>query len=285
MSEAIGLFLLACFAPSSLGGTYCRSMPIDRRKMLAGLAASTISTMQAESSTHRNTYLEVKTWRLHNSAENQGARVADFLGNGLAPALERAGGKLAGAFGNVISSDGPFYVTLSQFASLASFGEALDALAADKSYQDAENKLSRGTGLPFVRLESSLLKSFDVFPEPAVEKAAQGPRVFELRTYESQSLSALHRKVGMFNDGEARIFMRLGFRPVFFGETLVGPRQPNLMYMLSYDSLAAHDKLWEAFGADPEWQKLRSEPGLGDAEIVANISNVILRPLPFSPIR
>jgi hypothetical protein len=260
-------------------------MPIDRREMLTGLAASAVSTMQAESSTHRNTYLELKTWRLHNSAENQGARVADFLGNGLAPALERAGGKLAGAFGNVIGGDGPFYVTLSQFATLASFGEALDALGADKTYRTAEDELSRGSGLPFVRLESSLLRSFDVFPQPAVEKAASGPRVFELRTYESPSLAALQRKVGMFNDGEARIFMRLGFRPVFFGETIVGPRQPNLTYMLSFDSLAAHDKLWGDFGADPDWQKLRSQPGLGDAEIVANISNVMLRPLPFSAIR
>jgi hypothetical protein len=30
---------------------------------------------------------------------------------------------------------------------------------------------------------------------------------------------------------------------------------------------------------------LRAQPGLSDAEIVSNISNAILRPLPFSPIR
>ena len=120
-------------------------------------------------------------------------------------------------------------------------------------------------------------------PEPAVEKL-QPPRVFELRTYESQSFAGLHRKVTMFNESEAGIFKRLGFRPVFFGETIAGPSQPNLKYMLSYKNLAERDRLWGEFGADPQWQKLRGRPGLSDNEIVANISNVILRPLPFSAI-
>ena len=42
---------------------------------------------------------------------------------------------------------------------------------------------------------------------------------------------------------------------------------------------------WRAFGSDPQWQKLRATPGLSDPEIVSNISNSILRPLPFSPIQ
>jgi hypothetical protein len=49
--------------------------------------------------------------------------------------------------------------------------------------------------------------------------------------------------------------------------------------------MAARDKAWRAFGADPEWQKLRGQPELADALIVSNISNAILRPLGFSPIR
>ena len=124
-------------------------------------------------------------------------------------------------------------------------------------------------------------------PVPVLTDTSQrhAPRIFELRTYESPSFVALARKVGMFNDAEMGIFERLGMRPVFFGETIVGPRQPNLMYMLSYDDLAARDTLWKAFGKDPEWAKLRVRPGLTDPEIVANISNVILRPLAFSAIR
>ncbi len=57
------------------------------------------------------------------------------------------------------------------------------------------------------------------------------------------------------------------------------------MYMLSYDDLAQRDEMWHSFGTDPEWKKLSSQPQLRDAEIVANISNVILRPLTFSLVR
>jgi hypothetical protein len=49
--------------------------------------------------------------------------------------------------------------------------------------------------------------------------------------------------------------------------------------------MAGRDKVWSAFGADPDWQKLRSQPGYSDAEIVSNISNVILRPAAGSEIR
>jgi hypothetical protein len=122
-----------------------------------------------------------------------------------------------------------------------------------------------------------------VEPPPSGEKRA--PRIFELRMYESNNATTLARKIKMFNQGEAGIFKRLGMQPVFFGETIVGSKMPNLVYMLSFDDLAARERLWKAFGSDPEWQKLRSQPGYADAEIVSNISNSILRPLPFSDIR
>ena len=89
----------------------------------------------------------------------------------------------------------------------------------------------------------------------------------------------------MFDSGEAAIFQRLGMRPVFFGEAIVGARLPNLSYMLCYDDLAARDRLWKEFGSDAEWLKLRARPGYSDAEIVSNISNVILRPASISDIR
>jgi hypothetical protein len=89
----------------------------------------------------------------------------------------------------------------------------------------------------------------------------------------------------MFGDGEIAIFRRCGMLPVFFGQTVIGRDLPNLTYMLAFDDLAARDKAWGAFGKDSDWQKLRATPGLSDAEIVSNISNAILRPLAFSPIR
>jgi NIPSNAP len=262
---------------------------MHRREVLAGIAASLVTTSSAQSQPAEapNTYLELKTWRLHNSEENQAARVADYLQAGLSPALSRAGAKLAGAFSNVIGEEGPYYVTLIEYPSLKAFQDVLSAVHSDPEHERELEKLSSGSGMPFVRVESSLLRSFDHMPKIAYPDASEKrpPRIFELRTYESQSFLTLRRKVAMFNNGEAQIFERLGMRPVFFGETIAGPKQPNLNYMLSYDDLAARDNLWHAFGSDPEWKKLSGQPQLKDAEIVANISNAILRPLTFSPIR
>ena len=106
-----------------------------------------------------------------------------------------------------------------------------------------------------------------------------------MRIYESNNGKTLKRKIKMFNDAEIAIFRRCGILPVFFGETIVGRDMPNLTYMVAYDDLAAREKAWRAFGGDPEWKKLRAIPEFSDAEIVSNVSNSILRPLPFSPIR
>jgi hypothetical protein len=260
---------------------------MNRRHLIAGLASAPFLNLEMQAANNSNTYLELKTWRLHNSEEAQSSRVADYLEAGLGPALSRVGVKLAGAFSNFIGPDGPYYVTLTQYESLAAMQDALAKLAIDEAYQRELQKLSTGSGLPDVRVESSLLRSFDGMPRPAIPESEEKrpPRIFELRTYESQTFLTLARKVAMFNGGEMQIFERLGMRPVFFGETIVGPKQPNLMYMLSYEDLAARDRLWHAFGTDPEWKKLSSQPQLKDSEIVANISNVILRPLTFSAIR
>ena len=136
-------------------------------------------------------------------------------------------------------------------------------------------------------MEVSLLRAFDGIPSIDVPPtdAKRAARLFELRTYESMNEKAGRRKIKMFEDGEAAIFKRLGMATVFFGQTIAGTNMPSLTYMLGYDDLAARDTLWKAFGSDPEWQKLRAQPGLADAEIVSNISNTLLRPLPFSPIR
>lgn len=260
---------------------------MNRRDMLAGMAGSALIGFESQAAGAANVYLEIKAWRLHNSEEKQSERVAKYLESGLTPGLARAGAKLIGAFANVIGPDGPYYVTLTQYASWGAMQDALAKLAADEAYQGEVQKLCAGPGLPFVRIESSLLRSFDVMPQPAIATGPEGraPRIFELRTYESQNFVTLARKVAMFNDGEAGIFERLGMRPVFFGETIVGAKQPNLTYMLSFDSLAERERLWSAFGSDAEWKKLSAQPELKDAEIVGNISNVILRPLEFSPVR
>jgi hypothetical protein len=235
----------------------------------------------------KKSIVDLRYMRMRNTQENQMQRATDFLRNGAAPAVKRAGATALGFFAPVIAEESPFILTLAAFPSLAAMEIVREKQAADKDYIQARDAYNAKAGLGYVRLESSLLRCFDSMPNVEVPPVnAQRPaRVFELRMYESNSGSTLARKIKIFNEGEIGIFKRLGMQPVFFGETIVGDRMPNLVYMLSFESLAAREKLWQAFGADPEWQKLRSQPGNSDAEIVSNISNAILRPLSFSDIR
>lgn len=244
----------------------------------AGLAATPVSAAS------QNAFFELRYYHMRNGSQTQ--RTADFLSKHFLPAAQRLGIGPLGFFGAVIAPESPFILALVSYPSAAAFAESMQRLASDKEFQRGFDEYNSMTELSYIRMENSLLRAFDVMRSMAAPPAGKhAPRVFELRTYESNNVKAAQRKIRMFNEGEAAIFQRLGMAPVFFGETLVGRNLPNLTYMLSFESMAARDKLWSAFGSDPEWQKLRAQPGYSDAEIVSNISNAILRPLEFSPIR
>jgi NIPSNAP len=230
--------------------------------------------------------IELRRYQLRNNGDNQRQRTTDFLRD-QAAALQRAGAGPIGAFVSSIGPNTPFVLTAAPYASLAAMEQVQDKLAADSVYQKALEAFNTQPGLNYVRMESSLLRAFEGYPSvvPPPNDGKRAGRLFEVRTYESNNTSTLRKKIKMFNDGEIGAFQRAGGQPVFFGETLIGANQPNLTYMLSYDDLAGRDKVWKAFGADPEWQKLRATPGLSDAEIVSNISNYLVTPLPFSQIR
>jgi hypothetical protein len=261
---------------------------MDRRQWIAGAAAmSSLLSTPLHAADTTKAFLEITTWRLHNSDEDQSKRVADYLEAGLFPALARAGGRPVGAFATLIGPDSPSLFSITQYSSLAAMQEALAKIAADPAHEKASQTLASGPGMPFVTSESTLLQSLGVMPETVLptDAATRPARIFELRIYQSQSVSARQKKAAMFNNGEIGVFQRLGMRPVFIGESIIGPRQPNITYMLSFDSLAEREQRWQAFSTDPEWKKISSPPELKDSQIVANITNLILRPLPFSPLR
>lgn len=94
-------------------------------------------------------------------------------------------------------------------------------------------------------------------------------------------MTAHKKKIEMFNEGgEIGIFRRTGMSPVFFGETLIGRRMPNLTYMLTFESMAHRDEVWERFRAAPEWHALRDNPAYTNT--VSNITDYILEPRGYS---
>jgi hypothetical protein len=216
-------------------------------------------------------------------------RLADFLQNAAVPALNRLGHKPVGVFEVMTGLPTPTVFMLTPFAtaeSLATVERGLEQdqefLRAGAAYFDAP-----ATDPVYVRQEVSLLAAFPKMPRIEVPAAAatKGPRLFELRTYESHNERAHRAKVRMFDEmGEIDIFRRCGLTPVFFSRTLAGPRMPSLVYMLVHENLAARDKSWDAFRTDPDWKKLSATPGYTDPEIVSNITTVLLRPAAYSQI-
>ena len=230
--------------------------------------------------------IEIRRFQLRNTPDNMRQKTSDFLKNSALPALARAGAGPVGVFGSSIAPDTPFLLTITSFPSLAAMETIWDKLAADKEYAAARQAYGSGP-LGYVRMETSLLRAFRTAPavEVPTTDAKRASRIFEVRMYESNNTQTLERKVEMFNSGEIAIFRKVGMTPVFFGQTIAGRNMPNLTYMLGYDDLAAREQAWKTFGGDPDWAKLRNTPGLNDAEIVSNISNYLVSPLPFSAIR
>jgi len=259
---------------------------MTRRAFLPAAASTLAAGNAVAADAAKNVILELRRIQLRNSPENQRQRNNDFLKQQVA-AFERAGAGPTGVFSSTIAPDGPFLLVLASYAGLSAMEQVQAKLAADTEYQKALDAYNALPGLNYQRMESSLLRAFDGHPNvmPPPNDGKRPARLFELRQYESNNTGTLKRKIKGFNDGEIGAFQRAGGQPVFFGETIVGARQPNLTYMLSYEDLAGRDKVWKAFGADPEWQKLRATPGWSDVETVSNITNYLVSPLPFSKIR
>jgi hypothetical protein len=257
---------------------------MKRRNFVAATAAGLAASGLAEE-TAKNQYFALRYYYMRTGAQVD--RTTQYLSGAYLPAARRAGVNAVGFFSPVIGERGPYILALSAYASVAAMEAANRHLAADKEFLKGWEDYNTIGEPAYSRMETALLRAFDGIPEltaPPVDGKG-GARTFELRTYESMNEKASRRKIKMFEDGEAAIFRRVGMSTVFFGEGVFGRNLPSLTYMLAFDDLASRERLWKAFSADAEWQKLRARPGLSDAEIVSNISNEILRPLAFSEIR
>ncbi len=249
------------------------------------LAGANAGALEAGTSVAREFY-ELRLYHLRRGPQTE--LFDRFYAEAAIPALNRAGVEPVGVFNLAVGPESPTMYVLLTHKSLESIAATPDRLAADADYLKAGAGFinAPATNPAYLRVDSSLMAAFAGMPKLEVPALGGGnkSRIFELRTYESHSKKANKKKNEMFEHGEIAIFRRNGLQPVFFGETLIGARLPNLTYMLVFENQAAHDKNWSAFMADPEWKKLSHSPGYADAEIVSNISNVFLRPASYSQI-
>ena len=262
-------------------------MRMRRRTMLAGAAGAASLAAAPEPAADERHYIELHWYRLRNGSQVR--RVNEFLSQVWLPACRRSGTGPVGMFANVIGPDSPSILVATGYRSMAAWEEQRARHDADPEYRKhtAAFGAAPATDPSYMRREAWLLRGIQSAPklEPPPAETGRAPRLFELRIYESHNSRAGRDKIAMFDQAETAIFRRCGLLPVFFGEALIGPRLPNLTYMVAYDDWAARDKAWAAFRDDPEWKKISQKPGWTDPEIVTNISNSLLRPAPYSPIR
>jgi len=258
---------------------------MKRREFLAAASIAPIagasSLAVADSGDGKQQYFEFRQYHLNVGSKKR--LVGDFLRKVGIPAMNRIGIGPVGVFNTMYGPNSPTLYVLMVHKSLDTVMNSASMLMADDQYRKAgaefiDTPLSEPG---YVRMESSLMVAFKGLPQLRVPEKKS--RIFELRTYESHSIKASKKKIEMFNEGgEIKVFLKTGLQPVFFGETLIGPKMPNLTYMLVFEDMVDRDAKWKVFGGDPEWKKLRSNPEYKDT--VSNITDIILRPAPYSQI-
>lgn len=81
-----------------------------------------------------------------------------------------------------------------------------------------------------------------------------------------------------------RYWEKHGIRPLAFWTVLVGESNLDIYYILEWESLAEREERWPAFVEDPEFRRefVESEK---DGVLVAQVTNTLLTPTRFSPLR
>lgn len=264
---------------------------MKRREFIAASIASSAlaltrnATAQASAAKAREFY-QIRRYSLTSGP--QSALTEHYIADALIPALTRKGMGPIGAFRLEFGEETPVTYVVIPGPSV----ETLATLDLDLSRDEEFLKTAEAfwaapaTAPAFQRVEYSLLAAFEGWPRvtPSPAAATKAKRIYQMRTYESPSHRDHVRKVEMFNSGEFDVFKAAGFNPVFFGDTLIGPRLPNLTYMLSMPDSAAMDAHWDSFRNNPDWKKLSSDQKYAFEPIVSNITNLTLSPLNCSQI-
>lgn len=260
----------------------------------SALAASNVASLtpggaleaQTPSKGTGREYYELRSYHMQSGPQTK--LTEKDVAEALIPGLNRLGMKPVGAFNLYLGPETPTLYVLIPASSAESLVTAEFQLAKDDEYRKtAEPFLKAPAKEPaYVRMQSSLMIAFEGWPKLTVPPvtASNGSRVFQLRTYESPGMEDHRIKVEMFHKGEFDIFEKAGFWNVFFGDTLIGPRLPNLTYMIGFPDLAELNAKWKAFQTNPDWKKLSSSPAYTFEPIVSDISNLILNPTSYSQI-
>jgi hypothetical protein len=266
---------------------------MDRRSFMAlaggiGTASSGASARAAqvqEETKERETRLFLLE-KFHLRHGTQLERVHHYLSQVALPALGRihTGPKLA--LEALVAPHMPQVALLVGFQTLEEIWALRKKLHEDQELEKGFEAWQAGAEPPFEEQINVLLEAADYSPRiAAANPPPKAPRIFELRVYHSptwRQLQALHER---FAGPEIRIFHRVGVHPILYSSTVIGPNMPNLTYVIPFDDLAAREKAWNAFAADPEWIKVRKESIEQHGQIASVIQIAIYKATAYSPVQ
>lgn len=252
---------------------------MHRRSFLGSLSALGLASAAPDK---RTQFYVIEHYKLKSGS--QPARLHDFFSQAQLPALNRIypGPKLY--LDALVAPDLPHITAIYGFSSLEEMGSVYAKMNQDEAVLKSGDALESGNDPAFQSFDSALIEATDYSPEIKPE-ANTPPRIFELRVYHSptrRQLVALHER---FRGPEIKIFHRSGIHPILYGSTVIGANQLNLVYLIPFTDLAAREKAWAAFGADPDWQKVRKESIEKSGEIVSGIQVTFFKATAYSPVR
>jgi hypothetical protein len=156
---------------------------------------------------------------------------------------------------------------------------------ADPDWQKAQKESER-EGRLVAKVESTFLAATD-YSAAIGPSAASQPRAFELRTYKAApgKLDALHAR---FRDHTVGLFSKHGMG--HFGYWTPTDRNKGaddtLIYLLIHKSREAAAESFQAFRADPVWQKVKSESEKdGSLTLPDGVKSEFLKPTDYSPTK
>ena len=230
-------------------------------------------------------FYQIQVYRLSGKAQEQS--VDNYLKSSYLPALHRAGIKTVGVFKPIASdtTSGKQIIIWIPLTSLGELDKLQKCLAKDATYQTAGADFIKAPFdlVPFQRKESVVLKAFPDAPAYILPEfnTNRSERIYELRSYEGPTDFLFAQKVKMFNEGgEIKLFKSLEFNAVFYAEVISGNLMPNLMYMTTFENMAAHDEHWKAFSNHPDWKRISTIPEY--QHTVSRIVKILLYPTDYS---
>jgi hypothetical protein len=249
------------------------------------LALCCMLSIRANAAAPPREYYLITVYHFRTTAQEKS--LDDFLENALLPAWHRKGIKKIGAF-KPLTNDTAVQKTLyviTPFTDAAQAESIEESLNNDKLFQEKGKAYIQASWdqPPYDRMEKSWVKAFRFAPQMNSPRLSspKAEHIYEFRSYEGPTELLYQNKVHMFNEGgEVPLFERLGFNAVFYGEVLLGARQPNLVYMTSFNNLEDREAHWKTFVDDPEWKTLVAKP-----EYQHNVSKadiILMHAAPYS---